>query len=113
MVVQLCNKMIVVTWFNINQQKLTNLFCENKFKPQSTCEGKCYLTKKLKETETADNTQTKYPIKQKLTVDDILFFEEIKSTIINFTPSSFTPCIQNNQYQLKLVTGIFKPPRLI
>ncbi len=35
--------------FTINQERITEEFCENKDKPQLKCHGKCYLSKILAE----------------------------------------------------------------
>lgn len=43
--------------FTINQERITEEFCENKDKPQLKCHGKCYLSKILAEQlEAEDNS---------------------------------------------------------
>lgn len=43
--------------FKINQDFIAKVLCINKDKPKSTCNGKCYLSKQLKEQEQQDEKQ--------------------------------------------------------
>lgn len=40
--------------FSINQKEIIDSFCENKERPKSRCEGKCYLSKMLIENEPSE-----------------------------------------------------------
>ena len=42
---------MVFTSFKINQTYIAATLCVNKNKPEVRCEGKCYLTKKLKQAD--------------------------------------------------------------
>lgn len=39
---------IYVAYYQINQDYIASVLCINKAKPTSTCNGKCYLLKKMK-----------------------------------------------------------------
>jgi len=45
---------VVVMHFKLNQKAITEQFCINKNKPELHCNGKCYLSKELQETENTD-----------------------------------------------------------
>ena len=44
-------RFMVFTSFKINQTYIAATLCVNKNKPEVRCEGKCYLTKKLKQAD--------------------------------------------------------------
>ena len=46
---------VVVMHFKLNQKAITEQFCINKNKPELHCNGKCYLSKELQETENTDS----------------------------------------------------------
>lgn len=107
---QLCNKVGVFTWFKINQKEIVELFCINKNKPQIECDGKCYLKNKLQETEqstTNNQTAKNNQVKQ---VNEELFFIETNSNkfILNLKKHYFLE--KDNYYKLSLITSIFHPP---
>ncbi|WP_315814727.1 hypothetical protein [Paraflavitalea speifideaquila] len=43
---QTFSKCWLVVGFAINQRTIAATLCENRAKPNSTCQGKCYLRKK-------------------------------------------------------------------
>ena len=45
-----------VTYYNINKEYIAKELCINKSRPASTCKGKCYLSKKMKEQEKQEQT---------------------------------------------------------
>jgi hypothetical protein len=98
-------RLSIVFHFNINQNDITQQFCENKTKPELHCEGKCYLKKRLKQLENEAQIPTIY----KFIFDEYLYFHESRilinaKKIINF------PSISQ-----KSLTGIqeniFRPPQ--
>jgi hypothetical protein len=46
---QLADRVSLYIDYELNKEYITLKFCENKMKPGSGCEGKCYLAKKLSE----------------------------------------------------------------
>jgi hypothetical protein len=44
-------KSIYVAYYHINQEYISSVLCINKDKPTSSCNGKCYLKKKMVEQE--------------------------------------------------------------
>lgn len=51
MLLQSSIRSIYVAYYQINQEYIAAVLCINKAKPASTCNGKCYLSKKMKEQE--------------------------------------------------------------
>lgn len=41
----------IMGWYEMNKSYVASTFCENKDNPASRCQGKCYLKKKIQETE--------------------------------------------------------------
>lgn len=52
------SKLSIYVNFKINQNFIAEVLCINKDKPMSTCNGKCYLSKQLKEQQEQDEKQT-------------------------------------------------------
>jgi hypothetical protein len=48
-------KSIIYFHFKYNQKQLAETLCENKNKPKSCCEAKCYLEKEIKKEEKREN----------------------------------------------------------
>ena len=49
-------KSLYVAYYQINQDYIASVLCINKAKPASTCNGKCYLSRKMKEQEKQEQT---------------------------------------------------------
>lgn len=54
----------VTAWFFVNRSSIAKEKCINKEKPQLQCNGKCYLSKKLKETEEKKDENSSQQLKQ-------------------------------------------------
>lgn len=51
MLLQSSIRSIYVAYYQVNQDYIASVLCVNKAKPASACNGKCYLSKKMKEQE--------------------------------------------------------------
>jgi len=102
------NQTLVLTGFYFNQDYIAKTQCENRYRPQLNCNGKCILAKKLKE---ADNNNRQNQDKN------------IEQTLQLFYSSSFIDDLINNflavnrkyaLYSNSLIEGfrlpIFHPP---
>lgn len=74
--------------FKINQEEITEEFCENKNKPELACEGKCHLSKLLEEQSNEEagettNLEVDYPVGKinNFLTKDFLFIE-VKNKIL-------------------------------
>jgi hypothetical protein len=56
MLLQSSIRSIYVAYYQINQDYIASVLCINKAKPASSCNGKCYLSKKMKEQEKQEQT---------------------------------------------------------
>lgn len=51
------SRVFVYAGFELNQQYIASTLCENKARPEMQCNGKCYLSKKLKQAEEKEKKQ--------------------------------------------------------
>lgn len=109
-VLQSSMKWVIVAYYQLNKSYIANNLCQNKAKPQLKCNGKCYLTKKLKAQD-----------KQEQKSNSVLKAVEYVAQSIHYAvPAS--PVVYKNTTQVH--TGysiayykspdlsIFQPPRL-
>ena len=60
-------KVFLVLDWKINQDLITEKYCENKDKPMMHCNGKCYLAKQLEKLEQQENEErSEHPNPQQL-----------------------------------------------
>ncbi len=70
-------KVGVIGWFNANKSYIQTNLCEQKNTKENTCQGKCYLKKRLKKTE-----QNKSSLEiELLKIDFIASLEKTKEPI--------------------------------
>jgi len=107
---------IMIMW-KINHSEIEKLYCENKDNPLMHCEGKCYLSKQLKQIE-LDFQKSKTPIHEKLvkSIEINLFCEKIETlqiltadTILNAVKGGF----YLNFYEEKNINSYFHPPNML
>lgn len=72
---------VVIMHFKLNQQAIIKQFCINKSKPELQCNGKCYLSKELQETENSDSEKIISAKNFDLTFNSNLEFEIEPPTI--------------------------------
>jgi hypothetical protein len=111
MLLQLTNKVGVITWFKINQKQIIELFCINKSKPELKCDGKCYLKSTLKNVDDTEDNKNTIPSNNKNNVEEILFFEKHNSNIfLQFIFVRFF-IIYSSQLLAAFEPNIFQPPK--
>lgn len=101
-------KTIIFIHYKFYQQYYTSVLCENKNQPALHCNGKCHLSKELKQQENREKSPFS-PIKEKQ--ETIQFFQkyfllvfELPSTEVQ---NNFT--YLENEPQAVLLT-VFRPP---
>lgn len=111
MLLQLCNKVGVITWFKINQKHIAEMFCVNKSKPQMACNGKCYLKNKLNKAEKAENTTSGKSNSNIKLINEELFINEID--VVKFFLPLKILLFSNTQnlYTYKCLSRLFHPPQ--
>ena len=55
--IQLGLRPIVVLNWKINQDRITEKYCENKNRPELECDGKCYLAKQLRKLDVEEQQE--------------------------------------------------------
>ena len=102
-------KTVIVSSFYINQDYIANVLCINKDNVAMKCNGKCYLTKRIKDQE---NTENKLASVLKEIKDVSGFLSS--SSLISFIPTCFTFQKQNSIYSYKSypspLMDIYHPP---
>jgi len=108
LVVDNLSRILVTAAFELNQQYIAEYFCINKDKPLLHCDGKCFLAKKLKETEE----------KEKKTEKELQKVSYQPAFITEKTSLAFLPVPddidQPTEFSFALPTRtleIFRPPR--
>lgn len=102
----------VSVWFFMNREKIAEKYCVNKNRPTLNCNGKCYLSKKMKEAAAEDNA---VPIPDGIhfvkavtgLLNEVSFSTQIISEADSVTSKMAS---YNNHYELLLVSEIFHPP---
>ncbi len=110
-ILQLCNRVGIVAWFNLNQDKVVELFCINKNKPELDCKGKCYLAEKLKEVNQNEAGTSVPGSKYKQTSEEILFFEKIALLNIPSSAHQISFSFSKSSYAHQFMMSVFQPPR--
>lgn len=78
--IQLGLRPIVVLNWKINQDRITEKYCENKNRPEMECDGKCYLAKQLRQLDVEEqNERSKHPLPE----------QQLKSVEIPFLAPKF------------------------
>jgi len=99
----------IVAYYKINQEYITSTLCENKSKPSLSCNGKCFLKKKIKDQE----KQESKPLSVVKGMKDSIDF---CSTFLSFAFSSILSIDKNEltNYQLTFYSSpnreINQPP---
>lgn len=99
---------IVMLQYAVNKSFIANNLCDNRYKPELNCEGKCILMKKLeKHKETQENTEKG---SAKLTITEIAHQanSHLFPTAVSASPifSIYNP----DGYQYNFYHSIFHPP---
>ena len=61
----------------VNYQYISEVLCINKEKPMSTCNGKCYLSKQLKEAQQTEKQDKKIPTVEQERTPIIVYDSEL------------------------------------
>lgn len=104
-------KLMIIGYYHVYQDEITQRFCENKSRPTMNCKGKCYLKKQLKAQEKTEHSRSEWLKKVSSFV-----LGWMPATSFSFQPS-FTGIIASDffHYQSKagfdLVLALLRPPR--
>ncbi|MBK1894383.1 hypothetical protein JHL15_01295 [Chryseobacterium sp. YIM B02567] len=94
--------------YAVNYDYIVKNLCENRFKAESTCKGKCYVEKELAKTERQSGPQTiKISVLDVFIANDILSFSKEKGfDILQKTANS----VYINSHTSAYFSRVFHPP---
>lgn len=92
----------------LNKDFIARVLCINKEKPKMQCEGKCYLSKKLKEQEQQDQQaphlkKEKYEV-QPCHIEQVCYLEPIAALVTNHYNTDSVSCFT------RYPSEVFHPP---
>ena len=106
---QTFNRFLIVADYQLNKDYISKYLCENKYKPQLQCKGKCQMMKKLQAEEQKDQQNPERRSENKFEV--IAFHnDKISITLSSQLTYSIYPEYHNN-YLSRSVSAPFLPPR--
>mgnify|MGYP001182219611 CR=1 FL=1 len=105
-------KIGILIGFTINQEYIAEVLCINRDKPASTCQGKCYLSQKMKKAEEPDKEPIPTNFQERLQV----VFNEVKNTVSIWSQliqsdNQTVISQQNNFYSSSYTADVFHPPK--
>ncbi|HNR15733.1 MAG TPA: hypothetical protein PKG90_03605 [Chitinophagaceae bacterium] len=99
-------------WFFVNRTTIAREHCINKDRPELKCDGKCFLNKKIKETEQHQNEEAPLQIKQ-LVEGSPCTISTISCTIASPEVNLIhNPISVSNNYSFDHIISVFRPPSL-
>ncbi len=100
---------VIYSGYLFNRTYIKSRLCENRFMPQTDCEGKCYLSKEMKKGAAQEDT---LPVKTKQQVENI-FFYPVGFSCVLFAPMTGQSTLwgYKNNYHFRMETSIFHPPK--
>ena len=112
MLLQIFSKVLVVVDYQANKEFIMEFLCINRDKPELECEGKCQLTKKLKEQQETDKQANERGQKQEVQVN--LYCQSLFSLPALTQPTivSYTSAYSCN-YSSDVHQSIYHPPQFI
>jgi hypothetical protein len=99
----------IVANYSLQKERITQLYCVNKSKPQLNCCGKCYLNKQLKK---STNSNPEKSQQKQIQLDQHTFILPIQYGIAYVTPTmlnELNPTLQH-MFDCKTATDILHPP---
>jgi hypothetical protein len=107
---------VVYLDFELNKDYIVKNLCENRFKPELKCNGKCYLAKQLH--KVAEDKASKEADRQEQSFKKLLeetfhhenfVFSQTFTSVVSSTQNLF---IYKQRHYFTLATSLFRPPCL-
>lgn len=102
----------IIIDFKINQDYIAKVLCIKRDKPITSCNGKCYLSEKLKRAEEKEEKQLPRTANDK--VEIVYCYREVLLNISNTTYFSEKLSLnkfENDPYSCSFIKDIFHPPQ--
>jgi len=102
-------KSALVLNYQINKKSITATRCENRGKPEMRCDGKCYLSKQLKQAEEKENPVPNFNQLKELSpfIPSKVGFTVLNSELITLFD---VPCYQVDAPVEACPGSVFQPP---
>lgn len=105
-------KIGIVVDFKINQDFIAEVLCINKDKPTLNCNGKCHLSKQLREADEQEEKQAPPSKKEQV---ELLYYQanillEVLTCAGAYIESPKMP-YQCSFYRHSFITDVFRPPQ--
>ena len=102
----------VLICFELNKRYIAENLCENRAKPELKCNGKCFLQKKLKETEDNEKNNSQKSEQRSL----VFFYIEPPAALsleacLSSDLVSKRGAYYNSAYFFKNLSSVFRPPQ--
>ncbi len=114
MMLPILTKIGILIDFGINQDFIAEMLCVNKDKPNTTCNGKCYLSEQLKKVEEQKEKQAPNPNPKEEKLEVLYYYENprayLKIIAGNYLMKINT-AYKNKLYSFTFVVDIFHPPK--
>lgn len=110
--VHLSKYAIIMSWYNLNKEAITNKYCVNIDKPVLKCNGKCHI-KKIISNDLGKSQKSNFTYESTLEIN--LFLEEVKyPTFIDKKHSSKlkSTFYTFDFYSLDIISKIDHPPQV-
>jgi hypothetical protein len=108
---QTFSKSLIVLNFKMNQKIIAATLCENRTKPKTCCQGKCYLGKQLNKDENSQNAPLNGGSNFRF---EVVLYSENKAEIHHFVVND--QLIHVSQYtdpiSKKVIGAVFHPPQV-
>jgi len=103
----------IITSFYINQEYIAKNVCVNRFDAIPVCNGKCYLSKELKENQ---KKELQFPTIKNQEIQPLFHtaYKYVESDLykISFAPKTY-PIYQSDAIRLLVLLGVFQPPEIV
>lgn len=112
MLTQTFSKVLILADYEANKDFISTYLCLNRAKPELKCNGKCYLSQKLKKAEQTEKDASQN--NQKKQVEITLFYQELLADAASYFPSGL-PLALPQVFPGKttcLSFSIFHPPQV-
>lgn len=109
-----CKDLITYASFLINQDFIANTLCINRDKPVMRCNGKCHLSKLIKENQEEQNDSPNNTVKEKEAT--VVFLPEICQSLIfniNKTERRQPVFFYKNIFSSSYLKEVFHPPQFV
>ena len=93
----------IYAWFQVEQAYIASELCENRFVPESDCEGHCVLEKKINDVESQKALLIEFKLLSFLTTQS----NDIVVDVMEATALQTKP---NNFFNYLFTSSIFRPP---